>query len=74
MRSDEFKGDESAQEALKGMLPPLWGDGEQEQDGSLKIMVGHEGVVHWLEPLIVTQEAAGSSPGIAADKAASLER
>ena len=47
VRSDESEGDEPAQEALKGILPPLLGDAEQEQDGTLKIIVGHDGVVHW---------------------------
>jgi hypothetical protein len=64
VKDDEFEGDEQVQKAMKGMLPPLL-DGMPSRHKiapEISLCPSTRSKFTWLEPLPVTQEAAGSSP------------
>ena len=64
MKDDEFEGNEQAQKAMKGMLPPLLDGMPSRHKIALEISLcpSKRSKFTWLEPLPVMQEATGSSP------------
>ena len=63
MKDDEFEGDENAQKAMKGDVTAPFGWHASRHKIALQISLGlsTRSEFSWLEPLPVTQEAAGSS-------------